>query len=237
MQKSDLKKMIREIISEVVLQEGPRDPGIFKAIYLAGGPGSGKSFVVKKLGLTALGLKVADPDKVYEYLIRREHGDISTFDISTKAAQDLRTVASRISDRRDDIFVDNRLGVVFDGTGKNFDKVMRNKLEIEKLGYETAMIFVNSDIETSLDRNRNRARKVPDEMVKKFWQDVQRNIGKFQSAFGEQFFIIDNSSTDTQSRKNANISQEVNVVYSKIRNWVKQSPRSPIAKKWIENQK
>ncbi len=30
------------------LQEGVYDPNIFKAFFLAGGPGSGKSYVVRK---------------------------------------------------------------------------------------------------------------------------------------------------------------------------------------------
>ncbi len=33
-----------------ILLEGVNDPGIFKAVFLAGGPGSGKTFVVKQLG-------------------------------------------------------------------------------------------------------------------------------------------------------------------------------------------
>ena len=32
-----------------LIMEGARDPGIFKAIFLAGGPGSGKTFVAQKL--------------------------------------------------------------------------------------------------------------------------------------------------------------------------------------------
>ena len=37
------------------VDEGPNDPAIFKAIFLAGGPGSGKSFIVGKTALPALG--------------------------------------------------------------------------------------------------------------------------------------------------------------------------------------
>ena len=40
-----------------LLKEGINDVGIFKAVFMAGGPGSGKSAVARKLGITALGLK------------------------------------------------------------------------------------------------------------------------------------------------------------------------------------
>ena len=35
-------------LKEEYLQEGVYDPGIFKAYFLAGGPGSGKSFVTAR---------------------------------------------------------------------------------------------------------------------------------------------------------------------------------------------
>ena len=41
------------------LNEGVNDPSIFKAVFLAGGPGSGKSFVVGKTALQALEMRTA----------------------------------------------------------------------------------------------------------------------------------------------------------------------------------
>ncbi len=52
------------------LQEGPNDPGIFKVIFFAGGPGSGKSYVANELGLISRGLKVLNSDDAFEYLMR-----------------------------------------------------------------------------------------------------------------------------------------------------------------------
>ena len=47
------------------LQEGVYDPNIFNAIFLAGGPGSGKSYVVKRSS-GGLGLKIVNSDDIYE---------------------------------------------------------------------------------------------------------------------------------------------------------------------------
>ena len=49
-----------------LLTEGIHDKGIFKAVFLAGGPGSGKSTVVKQLALNALGFKTVNTDKAFE---------------------------------------------------------------------------------------------------------------------------------------------------------------------------
>jgi hypothetical protein len=42
---------------QVELQEGVNDPAIFKAVFLAGGPGSGKSFIAGKTGLGSFGFR------------------------------------------------------------------------------------------------------------------------------------------------------------------------------------
>ena len=60
--------LVNEVITNT-MNEGPNDPHIFKAIFLAGGPGSGKGFVVKNLiGRDQYALKVVNSDDVYEKL-------------------------------------------------------------------------------------------------------------------------------------------------------------------------
>ena len=53
------------------LQEGLYDPNIFKAFFLAGGPGSGKSFVSKS-ALGGMGLKVINSDAAFESKLKKE---------------------------------------------------------------------------------------------------------------------------------------------------------------------
>ena len=51
------------------LQEGVYDPNIFKAIFLAGGPGSGKSYVVRRT-TGGLGMKIVNSDDIYEKMLK-----------------------------------------------------------------------------------------------------------------------------------------------------------------------
>ena len=51
------------------LQEGLQDPNIFKAFFLAGGPGSGKSFVVGKT-TGGTGLRIVNSDDVFEKYLK-----------------------------------------------------------------------------------------------------------------------------------------------------------------------
>ena len=52
------------------LQEGLQDPNIFKTFFLAGGPGSGKSYVVRKT-TGGTGLRVVNSDDAFEQFLLR----------------------------------------------------------------------------------------------------------------------------------------------------------------------
>ena len=52
------------------LQEGVYDPNIFKAFFIAGGPGSGKSFVVRRT-TGGLGLRVINSDDAFEHQLKK----------------------------------------------------------------------------------------------------------------------------------------------------------------------
>jgi predicted ABC-type ATPase len=76
---SDLRSFIRQVLQENnhVLSEGAKDPGIFKAVFMAGCPGAGKGTVIRAVfgdtsSFTPQGLKVVNPDDMYEYLLNKE---------------------------------------------------------------------------------------------------------------------------------------------------------------------
>ena len=53
-----------------ILREGVYDPGIFKAFFLAGGPGSGKTFVTQS-AFAGTGLKVVNSDAAFERALKK----------------------------------------------------------------------------------------------------------------------------------------------------------------------
>ena len=78
--------------------------------------------------------------------------------------------------------LEGRNGIVVDGTGKDYAKIKKQVDMLREIGYAVHMIFVNTDLETAQKRNNMRSRSLPDDMVKKMWDGVQKNIGKFQSS-------------------------------------------------------
>ena len=209
--------------------EGVNDPAIFKAVFLAGGPGSGKSFIVGKTGLTALGMKLVNSDPAFERGLKKAGLDASPKNISSPKGQKIRTRAKAFAKNQMQIYLNGRLGLVIDGTGKDYDKIQKQAIELRKLGYDVAMIFVNTDEDTALERNKMRSRSLPDATVSKMWKDVQKNLGYFQSFFGN-FFIVDNS-------KDANYEKQSMDVYKKISTWSKKMPKNIAVTAWIKAQK
>lgn len=215
---------------QIDLQAGVNDPGIFKAVFLAGGPGSGKSFIVGKTALTTFGLKLINSDDAFETQLKKIGLDTTPEDIFSPAGQAVRGKAKALTKLKQKLALNGRLGIIVDGTGKDFDKIKKQSEELKRIGYETAMIFVNTDLDTALARNKARKRTLPDEDVTKMWKAVQNNIGKFQRYYGDKFIVVDNSD-------NADYEANVMAAYRKMAAFVKTDPKLPTAKKWIAQQK
>ena len=175
------------------LQEGVYDPNIFKAIFLAGGPGSGKSYVVRKT-TGGLGMKVVNSDDIYEKMLNDAGLQTTPEDIFSDKGQEIRKKAKATTKVMQGNFLQGRLGVIIDGTGKDYDKIAKQAAGLQKLGYETYMIFVNTSLDTAQERNKMRQRTLPEDEVAKMWNAVQQNIGKFQRFFGaSNMIIVDNN--------------------------------------------
>jgi len=215
------------IYEYVKILEGVNDPSIFKAVFLAGGPGSGKSFVVGKTALTSFGFKVVNSDTAFESALKKAGMEMTPDNIFSPKGQEIRKKAQTLTKNKMGMYLKGKLGLVIDGTGKDYKKIFTQRQSLRKLGYETAMIFVNTDLETAMNRNRKRARTLPDDMVAKAWNDVQKNIGKFQSIFKDKMYVVDNSD-------GADWKSETMRGYKEIQKFSKKPPSDPKAKKWIK---
>ena len=220
---------LKEEIIEV--EEGVNDPAIFKAVFLAGGPGSGKSFIVGKTGLQALGFKVVNSDDAFEKAMTKAGLETTPDNIFSVKGQELRGAAKALTGVKQNMWLKGRLGLVIDGTGKDTDKLKKQAATLKKLGYDGAMIFVNTDLATAQARNLKRKRTLPADEVEKYWTTVQKNIGAFQTYFGKQkFTVVDNS-------EGKDYVQETLRAYKEITKFTKNPPENSNAKKWIAGQK
>ena len=174
------------------LQEGVYDPNIFKAFFLAGGPGSGKSYVVRRT-TGGTGLKVVNSDDAFESLLKKAGLSLKMPPEEFERKEKVRAHAKELTSKRQANYLDGRLGLIIDGTGRQSSKILRQKSSLEELGYDTYMIFVNTSIDVALQRNEERARSLQPSFVIKSWKDVQANIGAFNNMFRKGFIVVDNN--------------------------------------------
>ena len=174
------------------LQEGLYDPNIFKAFFLAGGPGSGKSYVAGRT-MGGHGLKSVNQDEPFEYLLKKAGLSLKMPPEEFERKEVQRARAKELTKAKQKNYLEGRLGLIIDGTGKNADKILKQKAGLEELGYDTYMIFVNTSLDVALQRNAARSRSLAEPMVVKSWKDVQANIGKFSNMFRQGFIVVDNN--------------------------------------------
>ena len=174
------------------LQEGLYDPNIFKAFFLAGGPGSGKSYVAGK-ATGGSGLNSVNSDDAFEHMLNKAGLSLKMPPEETEPRDVVRGKAKDITGRMEKNFIEGRLGLIIDGTGREVDKILRQKAKLDELGYDTYMIFVNTSLDVALKRNAERPRSVAEPIVVKSWKDVQGNLGKFSNIFRAGFIVVDNN--------------------------------------------
>jgi len=235
------------------IREGVNDPNIFKAVFLAGGPGSGKTYVAggifgipDKVNVSAYGLKLVNQDTELEMFLKKYYGttDLDNMsddlfrqitDPSYSAHMGVRVKAKSLSKQRLKLYSQGRLGVIVDGTGHKYKDVKEERQKLIDLGYDTYMVFVNTSLEVAQMRNKLRDRVLPSELVEKYWNNVQKNMAFFQGLFGgANFMLVDNNATLTpkQAQKKFNI-----LVKKGINKFIKKPIKNRQAKKWIEKQK
>jgi predicted kinase len=244
---STIQKEIKEIRNKLfaeIITEGVDDPGILKCIFLAGGPGSGKSYTAKEIfgvgkgdieTVSAGGLKLISSDTAFEQALKKNGinpKDLANIEkndpnfwayIAGEEGDSIRNKAKAVTQKQQAFYEAGRLGMIIDGTGDEVLKI-RNKMDkAEKLGYDCYMVFVNTSLEVAIKRNAERSRSLPESLVKEIWSKCQENMGKFQGMFGNNFIIVDNTEYQPVNRS----------VQKQVDAFLRKPVQNPIGKKWI----
>lgn len=228
-----------ELLKKRKLVEGVDDPSILKCVFMAGGPGSGKSTVAKELfdlpsdlSINRYGLKVINSDIEFEQMLQKM--DMSTdlsklspeeFEKLTIGPQSTREKARQITRRKLDMYRNAKLGLIIDGTGDSIQSIQIKKRVMEQHGYDCYMVFVNTSLPVAIERNNKRLRKLPEDLLSQMWFACQNNLGHFQNIFGNNFRIVDRTKGGEPIDKS---------VLRSVINFLKSPVVNPIGKKWIQ---
>jgi cytidylate kinase len=189
------KKHYYNAFFEDTFEESINDRNIFKVVWMSGGPGSGKSFIANSLS-RSLGMPIVSSDVIFELMLSKR-GLSKKLD-KTKPEQFQKQMTTRseakILNEKDMLHIINgMLPFIIDGTGKDYNKIEKQRTSMMNIGYDTMMVLVNTNLEAAQRRNAKRSRSLPEDAVEEMWNLVQNNIGKFQELFGQNFVVVDNS--------------------------------------------
>lgn len=240
---NDIKEIRTKLFAEIIT-EGVDDPGILKCIFLAGGPGSGKSYTAKEIfgvgkgdmdSVSAGGLKLISSDIAFEQALKKnginpkDLADIEKNDpnfwafIAGEDGDSIRNKAKAVTQKQQAFYEAGRLGMIIDGTGDEVLKIRNKKDKAEKLGYDCYMIFVNTSLEVAQKRNLERGRTLDPTRVEAIWRKCQENMGKFQGIFHQNFIIVDNTEYQPVSKS----------VQKQVDAYLRKPIENPVGKKWI----
>ena len=233
------------------LLEGVYDPGIFKAFFLAGGAGSGKSYSAEKATGSAAGkiqwhekiknkitpgkvgpygLKVVNSDEQLEMglLKAKMSSNMRTYtDDETTKKELIRAKAKKTTKKREQLWVNGRLGLIIDGTAHDILRLSDRKKTLEDVGYDTYMIFVNTSLDIALQQNQDRARKLKDDVIVRTWEEVQSIKDGLANLFPGGFVeIVNNRAGEDVFRK----------AFVEVGKLIKTPPNKPAAKMWIAHE-
>lgn len=241
---AELTQLKKELFVEMIT-EGVDDPGILKCIFLAGGPGSGKSFTANEIfgvgkgvfnSVSAGGLKIVNSDTAFENSLKKNGispKELGTIDKDsdlwdTIAGEEnpdsIRNKAKRLTQQQQAFYEAGRLGMIIDGTGDEVTKIKKKVERAEALGYDCYMVFVNTSLEVAKARNSKRDRTLPEDLVTQIWKACQENLGKFQTLFSGRFVIVDNTEYKPVSKS---VQQQVDA-------FLRKPIYNQIGKKWIQ---
>ena len=224
-----MKKTLQEVRDYI--NEGVYDPGIFKAFFLAGGPGSGKTFVTQS-AFAGTGLKLVNSDVKFERDLRKANLSLKMPDEEKYFRDRIRQGAKEFVGKQMDQYLKGRLGMIVDSTARDYSSIQRQYNLLRNIGYDCYMIFVNSSLEVALERNRTRSRSISEYIVQKSWKGVQANMGAFQKVFGHsKMLIVDNNKDDKEL-----ITQTLNTASRFIRSRLRTKPETQIAMSWIKRE-
>lgn len=234
------------------LNEGINDTGKLKAIFLAGGPGSGKDFVMKKT-LIGNGLRELNPDNALKHLMIKNKLSLMMPDNERVEREIVRGRAKNMTGKMEVNSLAGRLGLIINGTADDIDKMKRVKGELEDLGYDTMMVFVNTENEVSRQRNIERGqmgdRKVPDgtdndgkpnntqDIRQEKWEQAQKNIIELKKLFGQENFTVIDNTADLRKvtpEQKAKLEAEFNRVRKMAMKFTQEPVKNKRGQEWIE---
>ena len=182
--------------------------GLFKAVFVTGGPGSGKDVVIRE-SIPHQGAVEINSVQAFDYLMDKQK--------LSETTKDYRREAIR-----------SRLPLIINGPADDHYRMITIKEELEELGYETMIVFVDTTNKASKSRNERLTKMVSESLRQEKWELAQSSKEAYRQNF-ERFVNFDNSESLES------IQEDITTTYQKVDNFFAGESYTETANMWLEN--
>ena len=183
------------------------DRGLFKAIFVTGGPGSGKDIVIRECISESKAVEL-NFQQAYDYLCDKQK-------LSEKSNDN----------RRESIRC--RGPLIINGPADDFQRITYIEEELSELGYETMFVFVDTTNEASKERNSKLSRMMVESMRNEKWQKSQNNKDWMMNHY-DNVLVFENNASISE------IEETITETYQLVNKFIEQKEYSDIAKDWLD---
>jgi predicted kinase len=181
--------------------------GQFRAIFVTGGPGSGKDIVIREAIAEA---------KITELNFIQSRDYLGDKQKLSEKSDDFRREAIR-----------TRGPLIINGPADDIEKISYIKEELEELGYDTMMIFVNTSNEASQQRNSMLSRVMMESVRQDKWQKAQENIIQFSEMYNNLVTFDNTGNLDTKE-------EDINDIYQSTKVFLDSKAINESATDWLD---
>jgi hypothetical protein len=182
--------------------------GLFKAIFVTGGPGSGKDIIIREAIAESRAVEL-NLKQAFDYLADKQKLSEKTTDFRREAIR-------------------QRNPLIINGPADSAEDLMYVKEELEEFGYDTLMVFVNTTNEVSQERNTKLSRMMMESIRYDKWMQAQKNKELFSEKF-DDFIYFDNTGTLES------IEEDITNTYLNISKFLEGRILGDISLSWLEN--
>jgi hypothetical protein len=208
--------------------ESINDRGIFKAIFIIGLPGSGKSYTASKIKGT-VSPRIVNTDKAAEFL-----GTKWGKEIKSSNWHEFKDTSHRITSNMLLNYIDGMLPLFVDGTSNDVSNILHRMGILESLGYDVGVVFVDTGLDKAIERANSRATEIGRHVDQDFIESVHR-INRENANFlkGKVSFYreVDNNSDGHLG------DDELDIAFKKVQSFFNAPVINPIGKRYLEEMK
>ncbi|MFA5485398.1 MAG: hypothetical protein WC260_04095 [Candidatus Pacearchaeota archaeon] len=143
---------------------------------------SGKSYTAKKIRSGSIEARIVNTDKFFPF-----------FKDEWEKWLPIKDRVKKINKDQLVLYINSILPLAVDGTAGDPSLLLRRRGILESFGYDTGMVFVNTSLETALERASKRSRPVNPEFITETYKKIQKLKNFYRSRF-DTWIEVDNDS-------------------------------------------